>query len=76
MDLQFGRAVTADEIAEVQRLRYLVYVEELGRYRGAADEVSGRLAEPEDEYGWLAHHLHTAGTSTYATATTSFRRLG
>ena len=52
MDLQFGRAVTADEIAEVQRLRYLVYVEELGRYRGAADEVSGRLAEPEDEYSW------------------------
>jgi hypothetical protein len=52
MGLQFGRAVTAEEIAEVQRLRYRVYVEELGRYRGAADEASGLLAEPEDEHSW------------------------
>jgi hypothetical protein len=52
MGLQFGRAVTAEEIAEVQRLRYRVYVEELGRYRSAADEASGRLVEPEDEHSW------------------------
>ncbi len=52
MGLEFGRAVTAEEVAEVQRLRYTVYVDELGRYRGTADENAGRLAEPEDDYSW------------------------
>jgi len=52
MGLEFGRAVTAEELLAVQRLRYAVYVEELGRYRGAADGAAGRLAEPEDDYSW------------------------
>jgi hypothetical protein len=49
----FGRATTGAEIEAVQRLRYAVYVEELGRYRDAADDESGRLAEPEDDTSWL-----------------------
>jgi hypothetical protein len=50
---EFGRAVTSGEVAAVQRLRYSVYVEELGRYRDAADEGSRRFAEPEDDYSWI-----------------------
>jgi hypothetical protein len=53
MELTFGRAETVDEIRAAQRVRYAVYVEELGRYRGRADEADGRLAEPEDETAWV-----------------------
>ena len=53
MALEFGRAVTHEEIEAAQRLRYAVYVEELGRYRGAADATSGRFAEPEDDHSWI-----------------------
>jgi hypothetical protein len=49
---EFCRAETSDEIAAVQRLRYRVYVDELGRYRDAADEASGRFVEPEDDWSW------------------------
>ena len=49
----FGRATTAEEIAAVQRLRYSVYVEELGRYRDAVGAGDGRFAESEDENSWL-----------------------
>jgi hypothetical protein len=52
MAYEFCRAETPDEIAAVQRLRYSVYVEELGRYRGAADEEHGRFVEPEDDWSW------------------------
>jgi hypothetical protein len=34
-------------------LRYNVYVEEMGRYRTAADHEHRRLAEPEDDTGWI-----------------------
>ena len=44
---------TAEEVEAVQRLRYAVYVEELGRYRGAADGAAGRFAEPEDGHSWI-----------------------
>lgn len=37
----------------MQRLRYEVYVEELGRYRGAADHTERLLVEPEDDHSWL-----------------------
>ena len=49
----FGRATTPEEIEAVQRLRYTVYVEELGRYRDSAGTDDGRFAEPEDECSWL-----------------------
>ena len=44
---------TAEEAREVQHLRYRVYVEEMGRYRGHADHEQQLLAEPEDEHSWL-----------------------
>jgi hypothetical protein len=53
MGFEFGRAESAEEIAAVQRLRYEVYVEELGRYGDVADGVGGLLAEPEDDTGWV-----------------------
>ena len=53
MGVEFARAVTADEVEAVQRLRYEVYVEELGRYQDVADDLNGRLAEPEDDNSWL-----------------------
>jgi hypothetical protein len=52
MRYEFCRAETPEEIAAVQRLRYRVYVGELGRYRDEADEASERLAEPEDDRSW------------------------
>jgi Cyclic nucleotide-binding domain len=51
MGLEFGRAVTTEDIEAAQRLRYAVYVDELGRYRDVAG--AGLLAEPEDETGWI-----------------------
>lgn len=53
MGLEICRATTAEEVEAVQRLRYAVYVEELGRYRGAADDATGRFAEPEDDHSWI-----------------------
>jgi hypothetical protein len=51
----FGRAVDPEEIAAVQRLRYAVYVEELGRYGAVADAGDRRFAEAEDDRSWLFH---------------------
>jgi hypothetical protein len=46
VSIKFARASTTAEIEAVQRLRYEVYVEEMGRYDGD----DGHLAEPEDEH--------------------------
>ena len=43
------QATTEAEKEAVYRLRYDVYVEEMGRYRGAADHANRRFSEPEDE---------------------------
>jgi hypothetical protein len=53
MSFVFGRATTAAEIAAVQRLRYAVYVDELGRYRDVADGENQMFTEPEDDNSWL-----------------------
>ncbi len=45
MGFDFVRAVSVEEVEAVQRLRYAVYVEELGRYREVADRASRRFAE-------------------------------
>jgi hypothetical protein len=42
-------AETEEEKLAVYRLRYDVYVEEMGRYAGAADHAKRLLVEPEDE---------------------------
>jgi CRP-like cAMP-binding protein len=44
----FHVAETEQEKLAVYRLRYDVYVEEMGRYRGAADHERRLLVEPED----------------------------
>lgn len=46
-------ATTPEEVEGLQRLRYEVYVEELGRYRAAADHGRRLLVEPEDAGSWL-----------------------
>jgi hypothetical protein len=53
MSLTFARAVTAEEIEAVQRLRYEVYVEEMDRYHDVEGEEEGRFAEPEDDHSWI-----------------------
>jgi CRP-like cAMP-binding protein len=53
VDLTFGRATTAAEIAEVQALRYTVYVAEMDRYHDVDGAGDQRFAEPEDERSWL-----------------------
>ena len=53
MAFEFGRAVTPEEVRAVQALRYDVYVEEMGRYHGAADHTNRLFAEPEDDHSWL-----------------------
>ena len=45
----FHAAETEEEKLAVYRLRYDVYVEEMGRYRGAADHERRLLVEPEDD---------------------------
>src|SRR5262245_50391842 len=45
----FHAAETEDEKLAVYRLRYDIYVEEMGRYRGAADHEGRLLVEPEDQ---------------------------
>jgi hypothetical protein len=51
--IEFSRATTAAEVDAVQRLRYTVYVDEMGRYDGVDGAEDGRFAEPEDEYSWI-----------------------
>jgi hypothetical protein len=48
--LEFGRATTSAEIDAVQRLRYLVYVEEMDRYHHVVGGEAGRFVEPEDAH--------------------------
>ncbi|HJR25335.1 MAG TPA: cyclic nucleotide-binding domain-containing protein, partial [Acidimicrobiales bacterium] len=55
MGITFGIAREPDEVQAVQRLRYEVYVEELGRYRALADHDARLLVEPEDRHSWLAY---------------------
>jgi predicted GNAT family N-acyltransferase len=55
MALVVARAETEDEKEAVYRFRYSVYVEEMGRYQGSADHAGRRLAELEDEHGWILY---------------------
>jgi hypothetical protein len=55
MNFEFALATTADEITAVQRLRYAVYVEEMGRYHDVAGGDEGRFAEPEDAHSWICY---------------------
>jgi hypothetical protein len=50
---EVGRATTTEEIEAVQRLRYSVYVEEMGRYHEVDGEEDGRFAEPEDAHSCI-----------------------
>ena len=45
----------------IYRLRYDVYVEEMGRYRGIADHEKGHLVEPEDDYSRLFYAADADG---------------
>lgn len=54
MDREFALATDSADVRAVQGLRYDVYVEEMGRYRVAADHDRRLLVEPEDESGFLA----------------------
>jgi CRP-like cAMP-binding protein len=53
MTFTYGRASTPAEVEAVQKLRYTVYVEELGRYGEDADRASATFDEPEDAHSWL-----------------------
>src|SRR2546423_1475317 len=53
MGLEFGIATRAGELEAVQRLRYAVYVEEMGRYREVEGADDSRFAEPEDQNSWI-----------------------
>ncbi len=50
-------ATTPDELAAIQRFRYSVYVEEMGRYAATADHDRRMLVDPEDErsFNFYAH---------------------
>lgn len=48
-------AHTAAEREAVARFRYSVYVQEMGRYQASADHARKRLADPEDEWSWIAY---------------------
>src|SRR5262245_58730637 len=50
---EFGLVTTDEERRAVQRLRYDVYVDEMGRYKARADHKNRLFPEPEDETGWL-----------------------
>src|SRR5262249_14862632 len=52
MSYEVGLAETAEEKEAVYRFRYLVYVEEMGRYQGSADHSGRRLVEAEDADSW------------------------
>src|SRR5689334_19846654 len=49
---EFGVVSTADELDAVQRFRYEVYVEEMGRYRATADHSNRKLVDDVDERSW------------------------
>jgi hypothetical protein len=53
--IEFHTAETAEAREAVQRFRYDVYVEEMGRYRSRADHVHRCLADEEDERSWIVY---------------------
>jgi hypothetical protein len=55
MDMKFGIAETKDERDAVYRLRYDVYVEEMGRYQAVADHERRMLYEDVDEQSRIAY---------------------
>src|SRR3954453_9037436 len=57
-DLEAGLATTDKEGEAIYRFRYNIYVEELGRYRAAADHDHRRLADAEDATSWLFYAAH------------------
>src|SRR3954452_3289317 len=57
-DLEARLATTDDEREAIYRFRYNIYVEELGRYRAAADHEHRRLADAEDATSWLFYAAH------------------
>jgi predicted GNAT family N-acyltransferase len=68
--LRIGYAKTEAEREAVYRLRYDVYVEEMGRYHSVADHVHRRFVEPEDN---ASHILYAElDGEVVATARTSW----
>jgi Cyclic nucleotide-binding domain len=55
-------AETEEEKEAVYRLRYDVYVEEMGRFRGLADHKCRRLVEPEDATARIFYGAEPDGT--------------
>src|SRR6266852_6272215 len=53
MTVEVFRAQSEEDREELFRFRYSVYVEEMGRYRRAADHRGRRLVEPEDAHSVL-----------------------
>jgi hypothetical protein len=53
--LEIRIAETVEEKEAVFRFRYLIYVEEMGRYKHVGDRVDRRLADPEDEWSWISY---------------------
>jgi hypothetical protein len=50
-------ATTPEEREAIQRFRYAIYVEELGRYGNGADHEHRLLGEPEDDRSWLFYAM-------------------
>ncbi len=63
---EFRQAETEAEKRAVYRLRYDVYVEEMGRYQKTADHENRLLYEPEDEHSriWYAAEESGAAVAT------------
>ena len=55
-------AESDDEKEAVYRLRYDIYVEEMGRFRGLADHAGRRLVEPEDATARIFYGAEPDGT--------------
>jgi hypothetical protein len=53
MTLELFRAESESDREDLFRFRYSVYVEEMRRYRGTADDAGRRLVEPEDAHSAL-----------------------
>ena len=53
--LEVRVAETAEEREAVFRVRYDIYVEEMGRYRSVADHERRRLVDPEDDTSWIIY---------------------
>ena len=53
MTVEVFRARSEQDREELFRFRYVVYVEEMGRYRRTADHQGRRLVEPEDAHSVL-----------------------